>query len=252
MRLCVASELLHLPGKPAGAAEKKEGPVSSNFLHLPDEPAGVGERFLQSCEFIFSLRSWLRSSRLPSRSADAKPFGIDKRVALTTSQVVGSPEPPLPYRAVEALQGLKIPFPIAIKLEPDSDRYLFIAEDHPTARPAAADEGRSQDAQVRDAARHEGRRLRGGVPSRFQEERLLYVGSNGPMPAATKTTRVTRYTDRSASRRTHSIRSRRRSSSNGPPTATTAATWRSATTACSTSPPATAPPTRTPTSSART
>src|SRR5438270_2083426 len=28
----------------------------------------------------------------------AKPFGIDKRVALTTSTVVGSPEPPLPYR----------------------------------------------------------------------------------------------------------------------------------------------------------
>src|SRR5205807_10460444 len=62
-------------------------------------------------------------------SAEAKPFGIEKRIPLTTSTVVGSPDPPLPFRAIKDYKDLTIPFPVAIKHQPDSDRYLFISED---------------------------------------------------------------------------------------------------------------------------
>src|SRR5262249_15311289 len=34
----------------------------------------------------------------PRKDRAAKPFGIDKRIALTTSTVAGSPDPPRPYR----------------------------------------------------------------------------------------------------------------------------------------------------------
>ena len=36
-------------------------------------------------------------SLTPLQGADEPPFGIDRRIPWTTSRVVGSPEPPLPY-----------------------------------------------------------------------------------------------------------------------------------------------------------
>ena len=47
-----------------------------------------------------------------------KPFGIDERVPLTTSTVVGSPDPPLPYRAKRAYPNYSPAFPIMAKAVP--------------------------------------------------------------------------------------------------------------------------------------
>src|SRR5712691_5949461 len=55
-----------------------------------------------------------------------KPFGLDKRIPWTTSRVVGSPNPPLPYRVVQTFNKLKIPCPIAVAHEPGGDRLLLI------------------------------------------------------------------------------------------------------------------------------
>src|SRR5205085_6811258 len=63
------------------------------------------------------------------KQSSARPFGIDKRVPLTTSTVVGSPDPPLPYRVKKAFPDLKVNFPIAVRHQPDSDRLLFIGQD---------------------------------------------------------------------------------------------------------------------------
>src|SRR5436305_4807883 len=48
-RLTLAGELLHLPDKPAGVAEKREAApliLGAELLHLPDRPAGVGQQRL--------------------------------------------------------------------------------------------------------------------------------------------------------------------------------------------------------------
>jgi glucose/arabinose dehydrogenase/cytochrome c553 len=44
----------------------------------------------------------------------------------TTSRVVGSPEPPLPYRVERVLPDLKISQPVSVTAEPGSSRLLFI------------------------------------------------------------------------------------------------------------------------------
>src|SRR5437868_13856504 len=55
-----------------------------------------------------------------------KPFGLAKRIPWTTSRVVGSPNPPLPYRVVQTFTKLKIPCPIAVTREPGADRLLLV------------------------------------------------------------------------------------------------------------------------------
>ena len=69
-----------------------------------------------------------------SRGApEKKPYGIDKRVPWTTSRVIGSPNPPLPYRVTRTFTKLKVPCPIAMAHEPGSDQvqdHLVLAIAH--------------------------------------------------------------------------------------------------------------------------
>src|SRR5262245_21460410 len=56
-----------------------------------------------------------------------KPYGLDKRVPWTTSKVVGSPEPPPPYRTEPAFPKLpKFEEPLDLTYAPGTDR-LFVA-----------------------------------------------------------------------------------------------------------------------------
>jgi uncharacterized repeat protein (TIGR03806 family) len=55
-----------------------------------------------------------------------RPFGIDQRVPLTTSRVIGSPDPPLPYRVRRVYPKLKLTNPVTVVHEPGSDRLLAI------------------------------------------------------------------------------------------------------------------------------
>ncbi|HYG73753.1 MAG TPA: carbohydrate-binding family 9-like protein, partial [Planctomycetota bacterium] len=47
----------------------------------------------------------------PTKTAETRPYGIEKRIPWNDSRVVGSPEPPLPFRAKKAFENLKIPNP---------------------------------------------------------------------------------------------------------------------------------------------
>ncbi len=60
-------------------------------------------------------------------SADDSPYGFDKRPPWTTSTVVGSPEPPLPYELKRIFPKLKFASPIFYAHEPGTDR-LVVAE----------------------------------------------------------------------------------------------------------------------------
>lgn len=68
---------------------------------------------------------WLSGRcELPAAERD-KPraaYGIDKRVSLTTSRVVGSPDPPLPLRSVRAFPNLTFKNPLYIIGEPVAAR----------------------------------------------------------------------------------------------------------------------------------
>jgi len=54
-----------------------------------------------------------------------KPHGLDRRIPWNDSHVVGSPEPPLPYKTVRCFPNLKIKQPLSLSPEPGTDR-LFI------------------------------------------------------------------------------------------------------------------------------
>jgi uncharacterized repeat protein (TIGR03806 family) len=63
-----------------------------------------------------------------SRAAEAeKPFGLDHRSPWTTSRLVGSPDPPPPYRLTRAFPQVSFKGPVFIAPDPLSDR-LFVAE----------------------------------------------------------------------------------------------------------------------------
>jgi putative heme-binding domain-containing protein len=63
----------------------------------------------------------------PGKDASTERFGIDKRTEWTTSHVVGSPDPPLPYRIEKAFPKLVFKNPLLLTNAPGSNR-LFVAE----------------------------------------------------------------------------------------------------------------------------
>jgi glucose/arabinose dehydrogenase len=133
----------------------------------------------------------------PPPTDPAHPYGIERRVALTTSTVIGSPDPPPPYRAVRMYPDLKVDFPIAVIQQPGSDRLLLIHEPRPYAP--------TRLSRVKDEPNvHEMEQLLDldGVAydvafhPDFQNNGYVYLGWNGPSSgtSAEHKTRVTRYT----------------------------------------------------------
>lgn len=132
----------------------------------------------------------------------ARPFGLDSLPPLTTSRVVGFPDPPPPYRAVRALTGYKPGYPIMIARIPGSRQALMINQPRSygptTVWLVPLDPGATEQDAVRlfetpgggtayDIAFH----------PKFAENGYVYFGWNGPLPGRTgKFSQVTRYTMR--------------------------------------------------------
>src|SRR5258706_8456401 len=57
---------------------------------------------------------------------EQQPFGIDHRIPWTTSRVVGSPDPPLPYTIEKTFTNIQWKAPIFIAPEPGTDRLLVV------------------------------------------------------------------------------------------------------------------------------
>ena len=62
----------------------------------------------------------------PDRTAAEKLLGQQPYLPVAASRVIGSPDPPLPYRAVRAFANLKLNFPIAVYAQPGDGRLLII------------------------------------------------------------------------------------------------------------------------------
>src|SRR5262249_13358815 len=67
----------------------------------------------------------------PNKGTSARPYGIEKREPLTTSTVLGSPDPPPPYRVHRLYPQLKLNYPIAVEHQPGSDRLWLIDQPWP-------------------------------------------------------------------------------------------------------------------------
>ena len=69
------------------------------------------------------------TGNLASQAADKvvenQPYGLENRVPFTTSRVVGSPEPPSPYKTKRVFPNLKMEQPISIEPEPGTNNLWF-------------------------------------------------------------------------------------------------------------------------------
>jgi uncharacterized repeat protein (TIGR03806 family) len=68
------------------------------------------------------------SHLLAALAHDGLPSGLDQRIPLTTSRVVGSPDPALPMRAKRAWPGLDFKRPLFLGRDAASDRFLVIEQ----------------------------------------------------------------------------------------------------------------------------
>jgi uncharacterized repeat protein (TIGR03806 family) len=84
-------------------------------------------RHLSLCLSFWIALLWI--GRVTHVWADdpSQPYGIQTRVPWTTSRVVGSPDPPSPYRVKRVFPGLTFNGPVFIAQEPGTER-LIVAE----------------------------------------------------------------------------------------------------------------------------
>lgn len=132
----------------------------------------------------------------PSPST-ARPYGLERRMPLTTSTVEGSPDPPLPYRVRRLYPKLKLTNPVMVVVEPDSDRFLTIVQNWGG--------GPSQILRFRDDPEVETTEKLMSLDRcaydivfhpKYRENGYLYLGSKGPLAieSAARKMAVTRYT----------------------------------------------------------
>jgi uncharacterized repeat protein (TIGR03806 family) len=128
----------------------------------------------------------------------AGKLGIEKLAPLVTSRVVGSPDPPLPYRVVRALPNLKLTFPICVARVPDSNVLLFVDQQRsygPARLARAVDAPDSGEAETIWTPSAE--RVAYGITFHpdFKKNGYVYIGSNGHAGENKKKhTRVSRFT----------------------------------------------------------
>lgn len=132
-------------------------------------------------------------------AATAKPYGVAK--AIPTSTVVGSPEPPLPYKAERVYPNFRPAFPIMVKAMPSAEQLMLITQDGPYS--ATRFWRVKDDPQVKtaDAVKLFDTPDGGSATDfcfhpKFAENGYFYVGWNGKGGGKIKkkSNRITRYT----------------------------------------------------------
>ena len=128
---------------------------------------------------------------------EEKPFGIDHRIPWTTSRVVGSPEPPLPYAVEKIFTNIAWKAPVFIAPEAETDYLLVVQAGGEQDRP-------SKVLRVRDdlAADHAETFLE--LSNRFiysfvfhpgyRTNHHLYVFTHGSSAEFARTNRISRFT----------------------------------------------------------
>jgi uncharacterized repeat protein (TIGR03806 family) len=127
--------------------------------------------------------------------------GLPTQAFVTTSKVIGSPDPPLPYKPVRAFPKLKLNFPIALDLIPGTDQFLCIVQGKsyaPSEIVRIRDDPNNETAEPVLTTPASGTAYGIAFHPRFADNGYLYVGWNGAVEGKPKRTIITRYTlDRS-------------------------------------------------------
>src|SRR5262249_43478008 len=124
----------------------------------------------------------------------SRPHGIDKYVPVTASTVVGSPEPPPPYRMKRLYPKLKLDFPICARPQPVTDHMLTIDQVNsygPTRIGRIRDN--PDNSEIETLLKLEDTAYDIVFHPKYADNGYLYIGSNGPHPSGKKRCRVTRY-----------------------------------------------------------
>jgi glucose/arabinose dehydrogenase len=145
---------------------------------------------------VMTLGSHIAAAAEPSSAPARRPYGLERRLPLTTSRVLGSPDPLPPYRVARAFPNLKLNYPIAVVHQPGSDRLLLISQAHSSGavkierivdspKTSETETLLELDAVAYSIVFH---------PD-FGKTGYLYIGSNGPESGkGPRKTQVYRYT----------------------------------------------------------
>lgn len=143
---------------------------------------------------LFSLLALALLQR--DSTADEPPFGLEKRIPWTTSKLVGSPEPPLPYTVAKVFEKLELKAPIYLAEEPVTGNLLAVLAGGEADRPSRILRFSNRpDANVAGTYFELPGRLIYSIcfhPD-FEHNHFVFLFTNGPTGAAERTNRVTRY-----------------------------------------------------------
>src|SRR6185503_8377499 len=146
---------------------------------------------------IFGL-SFILLAALSASAADEDeaPFGLDRRIPWTTSRVIGSPDPPLPYTVEKTFTNIQWRGPIFVAPEPGTDSLLVIQQGGEKERP-------SKVLRVRDDPNADHAETLLTVSNRliysvefhpgYRTNGHLFVFSNGPTSNGERTNRISRF-----------------------------------------------------------
>ena len=153
----------------------------------------------------------LAAVRLGSAGADRNgPNALEQlksRWESVPSRVVGSPDPPPPYRVVRAFPKLSLTNPVVVVKEPGSRRLWFVDQDPKKAEPRLCRTTGEPVAGAYEILHHFGKSLAYSIAFHpaFQENGHLFIGSNDRVGDGGKRVRITRYrVDRKPPHRFHS------------------------------------------------
>ncbi|HEV3342282.1 MAG TPA: PQQ-dependent sugar dehydrogenase, partial [Pirellulales bacterium] len=125
-----------------------------------------------------------------------RPFGIDRYTPVTTSRVIGSPEPPPPYRARRVLPKLQLSYPVFMLTEPGTRRLWIIDKPAPYGptrllrTPGEPAEGNVETLLPME----EGIAYSLLFHPEYETNGYVFVGANAKFGGERRKTRITRYT----------------------------------------------------------
>ena len=148
------------------------------------------------------MRCWLIAVALMSPVvATAAGFTKDeagalKRVEWTDSRVVGSPDPPLPYRPARVYEKLPLFQPVYLRAEPGTDRMFLVDHKGSWAGPGGIRVFRDDPAVSESEKLLEMDYLIYGFTfhPKYRENGYIYIANNGPVKEKNKQNRITRMT----------------------------------------------------------
>ena len=121
---------------------------------------------------------------------NSKPYGIAERIPWTTSRVVGTPDPPLPYHVQKTFSKLQLTNPVYIEGEPGTDHLLVVQQNGKIFRFES-----QSDVETTELLLDPGRETYGlTFHPDYAQNGYLYIVTNGTDAAGERSNRVSRFT----------------------------------------------------------